>query len=365
MSNTDVINPRRFQLLRTTISRGENIVALIILASLAVVIAWVASTRDNYDPAFRDIAPELLAKSEAEKSLYVPPLKRLASDTTSAPASSGVLALGPFPGTIVSEGWAIASRVRQFDADTLFEKINGEAPKFTKQGFQSLHYVVLASTATKEEIGIELFDQGDKGGSLGIFSDHQSANSTVESADGVTFFRTSIGAIGRRGQYFFRIIGDADTETVQAKAIQIATAMSSLQAGQEDVPAGMALLANGMNIDPQLISFQKANVFKFDFASDFWFGKISSDANARLFAHEAKSAEAASTLRTKLLDDLGFDLEMVTEAEDHSILLHGFLKNYFALGVSDNWVFGIENAKSQDDATQAIAQFIEILNGEN
>ncbi len=365
MSNTDVINPRRFQLLRTVIPRTENIVSVVILGALALLIIWVATTRDNYDPAFRDIAPELLAKSEADRKLYVPPLKRLADSTPGTQTAAAVPALGLFPGSIVSDGWAIASRVREFDADTLFEKINGEAPKFTKQGFQSLHYVVLASTATDEEIGIELFDQGDKGGSLGIFSDHQSATSQVENANGVTFFRTSIGAIGRRGQYFFRIIGDADTETVQSKAVQIATAMQALRADSEESPPGLALLANGMGVDPQRISFQKANVFKFDFANDFWFGKISDDSNARLFAHEAKSPDEASDLQTRLLDDLGFDLEVVTEADDHTILLHGFLKNYFALGVSDEWVFGVENAESPEDAADAIAKFTEILNGEN
>jgi len=127
----------------------------------------------------------------------------------------------------------------------------------------------------------------------------------------------------------------------------------------------MTLLSEGLGVDPQRVSFQKANVFKFDFARDFWFGKPVADSNARLFVHDAESAQNAQELYSKLLDELGFDLEVVTQNEDHSILLHGFLKNYFAVGVSDGWVFGIENAETETDATAAIDRFTQTIDGEN
>lgn len=357
MANTAVINPRRFQLLRTRISRTENLVSGAVLLGLIASIAWVWSTHGDFDPAFRDIAPELLAKSDAEKTLFVPPLKRLSQQSDLASAASGarVPSLEPFSPAILNDGWSLASRIRKFSATTLFEKINGEAPKFIKQGFQSMHYVVVRSAETDEEIGIELFDQGDRGGSLGIFSDHQSRTAKLESANGVDFFRTSIGAIGRRGRFFFRIIGDNDSQSVRDKSMSIVSALASLPGEEADAPPGMSLLTEKLGADSASVSFQKANVFKFDYARDFWFARRKGD--TRIFAHESTSPDDARALFRKLVDDQGFDFETVQTDVSRAVLLHGFLKNYFALGVSNNWVYGVENAESVDAATAELEQF--------
>jgi len=363
VANTAVLNPRRQRLLRNRVSRGENVAVVALALVLALVVIWVLSTANDYDPAARDIAPELLGKSVDEQVLYPPPLKLLTDPNAPSASGSPVAALLPFPTSIVSDGWSLASRVRRFEADTLFEKINGEAPKFLKQGFQSLHYVVLAS-GSGEEIGIELFDQGDRGGSLGLFGDHRSGNVEVESIDGVDFFRTAVGAIGRRGQFFFRILGDADTESVQLKAVQIATALSTLAEDDEVESPAMAILTEQLGFDDSNVTFQKANVFKFDFASDFWFVKTSEDADTRLFIHESDSEDAARDLLTELHDELTFDFELIDDDLGRTLYRHNFLKNYFALAVSDKWVHGVENAESEDAARTALDQFEQAFSGE-
>jgi len=271
VANTAVLNPRRQRLLRTRVSRGENIVVIVLALILVAIVGWVLSTANDYDPASRDIAPELLGKAASEQVLYPPPLKLLSDPNAPASAGGPVAALQPFPVSIVSDGWSLASRVRRFEA--------------------ALHYVVLASAESGEEIGIELFDQGDRGGSLGLFGDHRTANAEIESLDGVDFFRTSIGAIGRRGRFFFRILGDADTETVQTKAVQIAEALAALEDDEQSDSPAMSLLTQNLGFDETQVSFQKANVFKFDFASDFWFAKTDDATDARLFIHESESAE--------------------------------------------------------------------------
>jgi hypothetical protein len=51
--------------------------------------------------------------------------------------------LGNFPAAVVSNQWKAASDVRLFSPENLYEKINGEAPKFLLQGFERLYYLVL------------------------------------------------------------------------------------------------------------------------------------------------------------------------------------------------------------------------------
>lgn len=220
-----------------------------------------------------------------------------------------------------------------------------------------MHFVRLRSTKTGEEIGIELFDQGDRGGSLGIFSDHVSGKADVVSENGVDFFQTSIGAIGRRGRYFFRIIGDADTASIQQRSLHLAKIMGELADETSELPAAMSKLIAAHDLEQSAIALQKANVFKFDFATDFWFGKPDATADTRVFLHQGTDAEGARALYGRLVEDLGFDFEVLEEDVNRTILLHGFLKNYFALGVSDSWVFGVENAESLDAALQALERF--------
>lgn len=365
MANTAVFNPRRHRLLRSGVSRGENVVVVVLALVLLTSMLWVAFSGDNYDPSSRDIAPELLQKAVSEQKLYPPPLKVLTDPNAAALGTSPVAALLPFPPAIVSDGWSLASRVRRFDEDTLFEKINGEAPKFLKQGFQSLHYVVLRSAATAEEIGIELFDQSDRGGSLGILGDHRANNVEIESVDGVDYFPTSIGAIGRRGQFFFRIIGDADTETVQQKALQLVAAMAALADDQQEVAVAMSMLTESLNFDPSNVTFQKANVFKFDFASEFWFAKDDAQSDARVFLHESETGDSADQLFQQLRDELAFDYQQVDEDIGTILLKHSFLKNYFSIGVSDKWIYGIENAVTEDDADNMMQRLYEQLSADS
>ena len=358
MTSFAVFNPRRQQLLRTHVSRGENIVVIVLAVMLLSMVYWVASTRDAYDPGRRDIAPELLAKSEQDKTLFVAPLKLLTDPNAAPAASNQVQALFPFPAAIVSGGWSLASRVKQFDEANLFEKINGEAPKFLKQGFQSLNYVVLASTSSGAEIGVELFDQGDLGGSLGVFGDHRGAGVDVESVDGVDYFSTSVGAIGRRGQYFFRIVGDAATTEVQEKSRQLVAALAALAPDTAEVAAPLALLTQTLGFDQSEVTLQKANVFKFDFATNFWFASTEPGSIARVFVHESGDGASAAELFSQLETELSFDYESMAAGEDDdvAVLKHNFLDNYFALSQSKRWIFGIENAETEAAARTAIAR---------
>jgi len=164
--------------------------------------------------------------------------------------------------------------------------------------------------------------------SLGLFGDHRSNNAEIESLDGVDFFRTSIGAIGRRGRFFFRILGDADTETVQTKAVQIAQALAALEDDEQSDNPAMSVLTQNLGFDETQVSFQKANVFKFDFASDFWFVKMDDAADARIFIHESESVETAKALFAQLQDELTFDYELIEEDIGRTLFRHNFLKNY-------------------------------------
>ena len=375
MAKTDIFNPRRYpRLLRTEIPVTENMTTLVLFAVLIGIVVWVMAQKNNYNPADRDISIELLLQDSSDLKLYTPPLKTWV-EPGSTIATSAAVQLGLFPVSIVDSQWQAKTSVKQFGPDNLFEKINGEAPKFLKQGFQSLHYLVLQSTVDESEIAIELFDQSDMAGSRGVFSEHLSSGKTVEQQDSVTFFRTSIGVIGRVGQYFFRTAGDSDSESIQQKSQHLIEIFASLQPVEENVqqkkiqesneptneqPLELRILEQ-LDVSEALISFQSENVFQYDFAENFWFGKFAQDDIARIFIHQADSTEQAQELYALLLEEQSYEYQLIDEAESHAILFHEFLKNFFAVGVQRNFIVGIENAADQERALTVLQQFEEIL----
>jgi len=197
-----LFNTRLTRLRRTHIPRGENLSVALIFLALIGLVTWLTTTRNNFDPTERDLPVELLGDNSLQIDIYNRPLKPWVEPGQQI--AGAAFELGPFPPAVLDAGWQPVGRVKSFQPDNLYEKINGEAEKFIRQGFVGLAYLRLRSSSDAAEIAIELFDQGDLGGSLGIFSEH-AAGRAVEDRDGVNFFTTEAGAIGRKDRYFFRI----------------------------------------------------------------------------------------------------------------------------------------------------------------
>lgn len=145
---------------------------------LVATIAWVFAQRDAYNASERDLPIELLSADGPKITLYRQPLNSWVEPGTETLLATAP-ALGAFPPGLVDDNWHLATRVREFDPSNLYEKINGEAEKFIKQGFRALHYAALTGK-DGSQLALELYDQGNLGGSLGIFAAHRPANKAIQ-----------------------------------------------------------------------------------------------------------------------------------------------------------------------------------------
>ena len=353
-----VFTSKKRRVLRKHIPFLENISGIILLCGLTAMVIWFVSRKANYDPMERDISYEQLLQKSNEPQLYTPPLKLWVEpgSTIEVPTQN----LGNFPPAIVDEEWQVVTPLKQFYTGNLYEKINGEAEKFIRQGFQSLSYLVLRSKSDQSEIAIEMFDQGDLGGSMGIFADHLSEEKIVAQKGPVIFFMTSAGAIGRKGRFFFRIAGDQAIENIREKSHQLLESFSQLPQAAGEIPRAFYILSEKMKIPLSLISFQKQNVFQYDFVLDFWFARIEGSDSARLFLHQASSHEDAEVLFEEILAEQSYDYQIVEDDGMLVVMFHQYLKNYFAIQFKGPFVFGIENVEDLHD----IAPLMESLSGE-
>ncbi len=350
MAQTRVFNSKKRRVLRKQIPFMENVSGVMLLAGLAGIGIWVATQGNNYNPEDRDVSLEQLLQASSQEKLYNLPLKPWVEPGTLQTVATPDP--GIFPETIFDSEWKMESRIKQFDETNLFEKINGEAEKFLKQGFRSLNYLVLLSRDGNNEIAIELYDQESMGGSMGIFSDHMSGDKIIEQENEVVYFETSVGAIGRKGKYFFRIAGNTESEIIQQKTRQLITAFSQLQEKEHGTPKEFRILNEKMKISPERITYQQDNVFQYDFAKNFWFGQFEADDAGRVFIHQDMSLEQTKILFEKILEEQSYDYQIVEKSDTRVVMFHEYLKNYFVIGYQGTYLFGAENIKNQEQLVQ-------------
>lgn len=359
MEREPVFNPKRRSLRRTHIPIAEVLSSLGIILSLAGIVVWTAAQRSAYDPGARDISFDLLTRSPVIDKLYKPPLKLWSEPGQKAAEGTG--SLGPFPKSFLEAGWLIGLPLKRFTPETLYEKINGEADKFLREGFKSLHYIVLRDGTGEEQIAIELFDQGDEKGSMGIFSGYLSKGKRVKQSGQAFYFTTSIGAIGRKGRYFFRIAGNRESEKIRSKSLELVKALSGLQEDEGSASMGLRLLRDGMNIDPGRITHQGANVFQFDFATDFWFGQVEPEKPTRLFLHLAPTGESATRLFQQIVTEQSYDFQVADRSSNYALMRHSFLKTFFSIKQQGRFIYGVEEAPGEKEVARILNRFDEVL----
>ena len=351
MPNVRLFNPKRRRINRKHISIYEIVSSLIILFSLAGIVLWVATRKNLYDSARQDVSLEALKQVSSSIVLYQRPFKPWQSPDTAS--SSQNMDLGIFPDSVASDRWRPKSGVKTFDPQNLYVKINGEAERFLRHDFKQLSYLVLQSSDQIEEISIELYNQGSIAGSSGVFAEHRSPDSHVEQEGPNTYFETSIGLIGRKDHFFYRIAGNRSSESIRNKSRQVVQSFSELPAPESTVAPGYQLLQE-LNIEPTEIRHQAVNVFQYDFAKDFWFGKPDTAHQTEVFVHRAETKNTALQLLERILEEHQYEYQIIRRTENLAVLQHNFLKSYFIIALQDSYIFGADKTPDQETSFQLL-----------
>jgi hypothetical protein len=356
-----VFNRMRRPVYRKHLSWGEAAGGLVVVAALAAAVAWVALQRNRYDPADRDVAYAVLQADSVEDRLYRRPLQTWVEPGQGGPPATAEPALGVFSPQILAEGWRVGSRMREFDPDTLYEKINGAAEQFLRFGFRRLHFVGLRAARGSAALDIELYDQGDFTGGLGIFSAQRDPGRPVAREGALHYYETPVGAVGVKGPWFFRIAGNEESPAVREKSRQLVSVLAELPVPDGGVPFGFRVLGEGMGLPLEDIAHLPENAFQFDFAKDFWFGRMMPGEPARYFVHRAAGADVAAELYERLLSEQRYDYDPVAEGEETTLLRHRFLKNFFAMALDGPLIFGVENVQTREAADAALGRIAGVV----
>lgn len=359
-STERLFNPLKRKLLRRRIPLAESLVGAAVLVALALVGLWVGRQGDRYDPSERDVSMEVLRQSSVEDTLYRRPLKPW-SEPGAEGAAAGPADLGIFPAGLLDGGWKLDGRVESYDPSDLYQKINGAAEQYLAFGFRALHYVTLAREDSY--LSVELYDQGSFPNVLGIFAAQRDATRPVERRGSLYYYLTPAGAVGGMGNFYFKISGDSSEAAVTSKAQDLVQLLARLPASGGITPEGYTILADGLGLTLDRIAYEKSDVFRYDFLSDFWFGAAADGSEARYFVHQAADAEEAGLLFDRLLEEQLFEYSVMERDEESALLRHEYLGTVFGLRRVGRLLVGVDGAESRERARECLGRLEEVIEG--
>jgi hypothetical protein len=347
-----VLNPLPRRIFRTRISGFEiaSTAGLVLLLVLAGI--WIGAQRDNFDPGERDISLEALTAGSIEELPYHAPVVRW-REPGEAAASSAAPSLGIFPSDLLEDGWRLDGRVETYDADNLYEKINGQAEQYLSFGFEKLHYITL--TRDGLFVTIELYDQSQFRNTLGVFASQRDPSQQVMRRGPIYFYPTAVGAIGLMDNLFFKITASSSNEAVAEKTDAVIDALATLPREPDAADPAFTVLAERMDLPFENIAFEKENALQYDFLREVWFGTLEDPQDARVFLHRAASSDEADTLFRQLVEEQKFEYEPVADEADRAVMRHEFLGTWFTTARREGWLYGVQGAPDEATAVRLLA----------
>ena len=219
-------------------SQRERLPGTGILAILLITVLWVWMQQAAINPAVVAMRPDIRTAAE------------------SATPSADLLATLP-------PGLTVMTPAERFDADNLYEKINGQAELYLSSGFVGLTSQRLVSTENPE-LWLEVFvyDMGSDRNAFAVYS--RQRRDTSQPVPGLSLaYRTPNALFVSYGALYIEIVAAVSSE--QADAAMQAIAASLTQAAPQP---GNALI--GMDWfppdgrDPNSLTIISANAFGFE-----------------------------------------------------------------------------------------------------
>jgi hypothetical protein len=183
---------------------------------------------------------------------------------------------------------------------------------------------------------------------IGIFAAQRDDSQALEKIEDAYFFSTSVGAIGILNQYYFKITGSQKSSQAVKKSIDIIGALNEIESESSEASRVFQVFSKNLGIPFERITYERQDVFQFDFAKDFWFGRPPATSEYRYFAHQSSSEEDARVLYDRLVEENLFDNALVTQSDQAVVMKHNFLNTFLSLNLEKGYVFGIENAPSEE-----------------
>lgn len=249
---------------RSKIPLWERLSAVVILALLATLGAWILRKGKSYDmarylPTVSDPGQRIPSKALLEGLAWLPPL----------------------------------SETEVYSPETLYEKINGRAPAYLDFGFKELQCRTFAVEGKPEEfVDVFVFTMGSPLDAFGIYSMENAGEGEALDfvPDGV---RGGLGCYFRRGDAYVQVNGSSEAPAVQRLVNRVARELAlQLPANEQGLEARKGLSLEG--IRPGTMTYISENAYGQETLRGVFEAEVEQEgATLRVFVMRAGSPEAA------------------------------------------------------------------------
>jgi hypothetical protein len=158
-----------------------------------------------------------------------------AASPTAGSANPGVSGL--LPAAAAFEGWTLAEGPLTFRPDTLYEYLDGAAPRYLDYGFrEAVHVRYALGGDPQASVAVDVYDMGSTLGAFGIYSSARPPG--VEPRPwGAEGYRSETVAAAWKGSVYVHVEADDDREALLGMSERLAAGVAERAPGDTAAPA--------------------------------------------------------------------------------------------------------------------------------
>ena len=318
-----------------TNSRLESIISISIIVILLAIAATLFIRQANTDISrFGITAPSLqLTQKPAPESENSPVIQ-------------------------VPAGFDKLSEPEVYDAENLYEKINGKAPLYTEAGFLKLYCQRFVNKSdTNLWMEVFLYDMSNVRNAFSVYSMQRRPDARALPTFVQTYgYGTSNGLYFVYGRYYTEVIGSAESDQLVIAMLETAANIQKNPIVASDLKIEELDLFRSENLVPESAKLYLKNAFGFEGLSDIFTAQYRIDGReiTVFFSKRPNAQDAASMAEqySKFIVENGATVKQTTS---------GFLKNkvfdfYGATEIvftTGKFIVGVHEAENQDAAEKA------------
>lgn len=358
-----VFNPNAFRHYRRRYARGEVVAGGVVVCVLVAVACWVRWMGAHPDPHLARVPLDALAGDPARTVSRVSargePTAGVSAAAAGAAAPAKPAERGALPDGLAPPGFS-EGRPAVFDAENLYEKIDGRANYFTSRGFQHLSFVSLASgAATATTIDLELYDMGNGENALGAYGGEKPAEVASETHPGGLWHLDRNALYLTQGRYYLRAIASDEAEATRAALLAVKSRIQEAFAAEAQALPWAHRLFGQLGIAAGRIEFHREGAFSFGFATDVY-SALLDDGATELWVMVASDEAAARGLADQFIG--GFASYGEKLGQGSGVWVRDRYLSSFATARTDRtFVFGVRGAPTQEGGARSVAQLAKAL----
>lgn len=351
-----VLNPQAWRHYRRSYARGEVLAGALVVVGLVAIATWVRWMGAHPDPNLARVSLDALAGDPARTVVEsVPPSAGRASSPAPTPTAVPASARGALPGELAPPGFS-EGKPATFDADNLYEKIDGRANYFTSRGFRSLSFVSLTSVGdpAAASIDVELYDMANAENALSAYGGEKSAEIASERHAAGLWHLDRNALYLTQGRYYLRAIGSDESEATRAALLAVKARIQAAFPGEaQELPWAHRLLGV-LGIASGQIEFHREAAFSFGFANDVY-SALLDDQATEVFVTVTADETAAANLVRQFVDGFASYGERVASGGE-TWVKDRYLSSYATARAHRAFVFGVRGAPDLEAARAALAK---------